>query len=117
MVIKINSKTGLMAAVFVGMILSCSPVQAGVGATVFGGARKVLKFIAKWARISAEVCLVVGGTVAVGAVLDPGNNKYVSNGDGSVKGVIVGLGGSAAVLGLYFLFQEFKSNKKDKVKD
>ncbi len=114
---KVDRAKGFMAAVLVGMTLSCAPVQAGVGATVLGGTKKVLKVVVKGAKIGTEVSLVVAGSILVGAVLDPGNSKYVKKGDMSFQGPAVGLGLSTAVLGFYFLLQEFKSNKKDKDKD
>ncbi len=112
---KVNIRKGFMAAVLVGMTLSCAPVQAGVGATVWGGTKKVLKVVVKGTRICVKVGLVVGGAVAVGAALDPANTeKFMGYSEASFRGAAVGLGGSAAVLAAYFLYQEFKSNKKDK---
>ena len=110
---KVDRAKGFMAAVLVGMTLSCAPVQAGFGATVLGGTKKALKVVVKGAKIGAEVGLVVAGSMLVGGALDPANNKKFKD----YKGPAVGLGLSTAVLGFYFLLQEFKSNKKDKDKD
>ena len=140
---KFNSKTGLIAAVLVGMTMSYTPVQAvwstdevkkAVG-VVWSETKKVPNVVYKWVKWGANVGLVVAGSTLVGSALDPVNtfeiyndgtffngtffnNLLLFNSGKSFKGAALGFGLSVLMLSSLYLYkQEFKSEKKDKDKD
>ena len=76
MVNKFNSKTGLIAALLVGMTMSYAPVQAGrytdkakqVVGMVWNGTKKATKAVFKGIRVCAGVGLLLGGATFAGYV-------------------------------------------------
>ena len=118
---KINSTTGLMTAVLVGMTLSHAPVQAGcdmktakhVVGVAWSQTKKASKVVFKLAKIGVESSLFVLGSVLIGATLDPTNNtKFVNSSGASFRGVLLGAGLSVSVLSALFLYKElFGGNK------
>ena len=63
---KINIRKAFMVTVFIGITLSCAPVQAKVGATVSGvvakGVSKSVKAVLKLVRMSAAAGIFIHGS-------------------------------------------------------
>ena len=126
MVNKINSKTGLIAAVLVGMTLSHAPVQAGwdmettkkVVGVVWSQTKTASNSAFKWIKTAIKLGCIVGGSAHVASALVALRvNRNIPYRDSYDLGIQLGAGFSVLVLASLYLYQEFKSEKKDKESD
>jgi len=114
---KFSVAKGFVAAVFVGITLSCAPVQAGCGKTCIEG---VAKAFFKEVRMYVSGCLVVCGSTFIGKTLvyfgkDLNVGKDLNGRAMQIMGQEFAFGLSAVVLGSIFLFRELRSGNQSVV--
>ena len=131
MVNRLCGVKSLIAVVFVGMALSCAPVQAdcdmktakNIVGVVWSKTKTISKYFFcrvpsaafKWVKTAIKLGCIVGGSSSVAtALIGLRVNEKI---DHIELGMELGGGSAILVLASWYLYQDFKSEQKDKKRD
>ena len=133
MVNRLCGVKSLIAVIFVGMALSCAPVQAdcdmktakNVVGVVWSKTKTISKYFFcrvpsaafKWVKTAIKLGCIVGGSASVATALIGLRVKESIDIDHAELGIGLGAGSAILVLASWYLYQDFKSEKKDKKSD